>query len=328
MDFSLDSDIYNKNRQTSLAERIGAQQVDTSKASAGVDNEKVKQAKALQYLSMATPENWAATRQQAISEGIGSDQVIPPQFDQKWVDEAKTAFDAALKGSTPAAIQEYNFYQKLGTPQEKQDFRDTQRAQPYLNLGGSFVQPSASGGVRNEINKTVPPQDRPEIRGAQAEAKAEGTAKGTAQGAIDKKIIQAPIIEGYLKQAEALLPGATSGGASTLYRDAAAFAGNATKGSNIDSQLDVIGAALTSGVPRMEGPQSNYDVQLYQKAAGDLANPKKPRETRIAAIKTIREINDRYSQQGGGEQSPGKLIGTSGGKKVFELPDGSHVMEQ
>lgn len=28
------------------------------------------------------------------------------------------------------------------------------------------------------------------------------------------------------------------------------------------------------------------------------------------------------------QQSPGKLIGTSGGKNVYELPDGTHVMEQ
>jgi len=27
-------------------------------------------------------------------------------------------------------------------------------------------------------------------------------------------------------------------------------------------------------------------------------------------------------------QPPGKLIGTSGGKKVYELPGGGHVMEQ
>lgn len=31
---------------------------------------------------------------------------------------------------------------------------------------------------------------------------------------------------------------------------------------------------------------------------------------------------------GAASQPPGKLLGTSGGKRIFELPDGSHVMEQ
>jgi hypothetical protein len=178
----------------------------------------------------------------------------------------------------------------------------------------------------------------PSIKEAEAKSGAIGTAAGTAEGANQKKTIQAPQILDLVDRAEKLLPQATSGGLDTAARDVRGYFGKATEGSKADSQLNVIGAALTANVPRMEGPQSDYDVQLYSKAAGDVANSKVPLETRQAALQTIRALQQKYaggmnSPKGGpvplsNEAPPGKLIGTSGGKKVYELPDGSHVMEQ
>jgi hypothetical protein len=52
-------------------------------------------------------------------------------------------------------------------------------------------------------------------------------------------------------------------------------------------------------MPRMEGPQSDRDVELYREAAGRLGDPTVPRDQKKAAIKAIREINQRYQQQGG-----------------------------
>ena len=50
-------------------------------------------------------------------------------------------------------------------------------------------------------------------------------------------------------------------------------------------------------VPRFEGPQSDRDTATYREAAGNLANPNIPVETRIAAFKTIQEINRKYAPQ-------------------------------
>lgn len=206
-------------------------------------------------------------------------------------------------GESPSSVREYEYYTKL--PQNDQEtFLRLKRAQQALNLGDRYVTlDPRTGGQGEEFARGLPPEDTPQVRGAQARSAATGKAAGEAEGAIEKKIIQAPQIEEYLRQAEELLPGATSGGLSTMGKGVSEFFGRPAQGSAADSQLDVLGAALTSGVPRMEGPQSNYDVKLYEKAAGDLANTSKPREVRLAAIKTIRELNNKYNQAfaGGGQ---------------------------
>jgi hypothetical protein len=48
------------------------------------------------------------------------------------------------------------------------------------------------------------------------------------------------------------------------------------------------------GMPRLEGPQSNLDQQLYREAAGQIGDPTVPKGTKKAALKTIRDIQSRY----------------------------------
>lgn len=76
------------------------------------------------------------------------------------------------------------------------------------------------------------------------------------------------------------------------------FFGKSSEASQADSQLEVIGAGLTSKVPRFEGPQSDKDTALYKAAAGDVANPNKPIQSRMAALQTMIAINKKYYPQG------------------------------
>jgi hypothetical protein len=194
---------------------------------------------------------------------------------------------------TPAAIQEYEYFNKL-SPDQQDAFLNVRRAPQSYDLGDKRVVRGAMGGIAETYPKGVPPQEAPSLKREQAEATAAGKVVGEAQGAQEKKYIQAPQIEDYLQKAEALLPNATSGGFNTTVRDVQGYFGSPTEGSTNDAQLNIIGAALTAGVPRFEGPQSNLDVEQYRQAAGDLANSKLPVETRMAAIKTIRTLNDKY----------------------------------
>jgi len=50
-------------------------------------------------------------------------------------------------------------------------------------------------------------------------------------------------------------------------------------------------------VPRFEGPQSNYDVQAYKDAAGDLANPNLAPSVKKAAADTIVRLFRKYKNQ-------------------------------
>lgn len=240
-----------------------------------------------------------------IFNSISGDANARPIFDNNGQQGALGQFGSALRNlsvdpkysmqqgaNTPSALQELAAFQQM-TPEQQKIYWNIKRNQ-WQNLGGQMVNP-ATGEI---LQKTLPPQDQPSVRGEQARQTAVGTAVGTTEGTQEKKAIQAPQVLDLLDRAEKLLPNATSGGAAKLKRDVAGFFGSATSGSEADTQLDVIGAALTAGVPRMEGPQSNYDVKLYEKAAGDLANPDKPIEVRKAAIKTLRSLQEKYASGG------------------------------
>jgi len=58
------------------------------------------------------------------------------------------------------------------------------------------------------------------------------------------------------------------------------------------------------GMPRLEGPQSNLDQQLYREAAGQIGNPNVPPQTKKAAIETIRKIQNSYPGAFGGSGQP------------------------
>ena len=47
-------------------------------------------------------------------------------------------------------------------------------------------------------------------------------------------------------------------------------------------------------MPRMEGPQSDKDVEMYKEMAGNIGDPTKTRAERLAALQTIERINNKY----------------------------------
>jgi len=80
--------------------------------------------------------------------------------------------------------------------------------------------------------------------------------------------------------------------------------GISTQASQSDAQLKAIAGQLVSKMPRMEGPQSDRDVEMYRQAAGDIANANVPADTRKAAIKTIRDLNQKYANPNQNTQAP------------------------
>ena len=98
-----------------------------------------------------------------------------------------------------------------------------------------------------------------------------------------------------LDQAEGLLPAATGSLAGAAYDRGAATFGRSTPGAQATAALKAIAGQLTSKMPRMEGPQSDKDVQLYKEMAGDLANDTLPVATRQAALRQIRGLQQKYA---------------------------------
>ena len=75
--------------------------------------------------------------------------------------------------------------------------------------------------------------------------------------------------------------------------------GAATDGSIAIANLKAIEGALLSKMPRMEGPQSNYDVQAYRQAVGDIGDPTVPNKQKAAAVETVKQIQQKYSSAQG-----------------------------
>ena len=57
----------------------------------------------------------------------------------------------------------------------------------------------------------------------------------------------------------------------------------------------MLGDRILKSVPRFSGATSDRDVASYKAAAGQLADPNVPIETRIAAFRTIQDINKKYA---------------------------------
>lgn len=125
-----------------------------------------------------------------------------------------------------------------------------------------------------------------EARTTEAQAKRDAV---TAKGAAGQPQFNTNQL---LDSAEKLLPGATGSGIGTLANSVLGAVGTSTDKTKVDGQLKVISGYLTSAVPRMQGPQSNFDVLLYQEMAGRVGNTSVPVGDRLEAIKIMRQIHD------------------------------------
>lgn len=122
-----------------------------------------------------------------------------------------------------------------------------------------------------------------------------------------------------LDQAQPLLQQATNSVLGNGVDKAAQLVGVSTKGAEAAAQLKTLQGALVAKMPKMSGPQSDKDVQLYREMAGQIGDPTIPREQRQAAMQTIRSINEKYLP------APADAAGFASlpSGSTFRAPDGS-----
>lgn len=115
-----------------------------------------------------------------------------------------------------------------------------------------------------------------------------------------QKVTDAGSVLGLVSAAEPLLQGATGSTVGALRDSALSVFGKDTDASKAAAQLKVIGGQLVSKMPKMSGPQSDKDVQLYREMAGQIGDPQVTSGNKAAALKTIRELNEKYLSQNQG----------------------------
>ena len=110
---------------------------------------------------------------------------------------------------------------------------------------------------------------------------------------------------GLIKPISDAIKQSTGSGLGTKVDQLAGVFGVGTTGAQAKAQLDVLGYNLVSNVPRFEGAQSDRDVALYERAAGDIANSEKPINVRLAALNTIVQMLKKYDKAGANDWSFG-----------------------
>lgn len=156
----------------------------------------------------------------------------------------------------------------------------------YVYEGGKWVTAkNEQGQVIKEASQT------PGTQGDIAKAKKQGAADvERSEKAIDTDKKNTTITS-QITQAEDLLnKGPTGSGAGKMVDEAAAFFGGSTEGAELNDKLQVLSGWLTSNVPRMEGPQSNYDVENYKIMAGRVGDANLPVARRKASLETLKKI--------------------------------------
>lgn len=166
------------------------------------------------------------------------------------------------------------------------------------------------------------PATDPNVKGSVAQAEARGKEMGAYEGGLEKRSKGADEVLDLVSQARGLIPKATGSGLGTVADAGAALVGKSLPGAEEAAKLKVIAGNLRMKQPRMEGPQSNFDSQLYAEMAGQLGDSTLPPEVRLAAADELERLNKKYKAFNGGFETPKQNEKTDGdGGKVVDWGD-------
>jgi hypothetical protein len=98
-----------------------------------------------------------------------------------------------------------------------------------------------------------------------------------------------------IKSARKIIPESTGSYFGAGVDQVGRFFGGSTGGDIAAAQLKALEGALISKMPKMSGPQSDKDVALYKQMAGEIGDATIPQSRKLAALKTIEEIQQRHS---------------------------------
>lgn len=177
------------------------------------------------------------------------------------------------------------------------------RSQPYFSpfdsAQGAMVFDHRTGKMAPAMvdgKPLVKAASDPALQGAIAGAKEAGQAQA-------KRAINMAGLGDTIKEAEDLLSGAsgkalpTGSSLGAAVDWAGGLVGMNPEGATEAQTLKAIGGALTSKMPRMEGPQSDKDTQLYREMAAVVGDSTVPRERRLAALGKVKELWGKYEKQ-------------------------------
>jgi hypothetical protein len=226
----------------------------------------------------------------------------------------------------PASIQEYNLYSEQtkaagGTPEP---FDTWMQRRARMSVGAPFVQTEQAGGKgafdrrtggfapATTLDQEAGAAER--LKNAEAFGTAAGKIAGEIVGGIQKKGSDAQGAQRLLEGADALIDIATGSMVGNVRDKFVGAFGYSTDGATAIAELKLLQANLMMQQPRMEGPQSNLDQQLYREMAGLIGEPNVPADQKKAALRKILELQEKYVDRAA-SQSPPPRPGAPGAPK-------------
>ena len=145
-------------------------------------------------------------------------------------------------------------------------------------------------------------QQESTLKTNQAVSEARQKPPATKEGEIEAQKIQnqntANENYGVIKDVADLIRESTGSGLGARVDTLAGFFGVGTKGADAINKLNTMSYPFIYSIPRFEGPQGEKDVTIYEKAAGDFANPKLPISQRLAALQGMVYLMKKYDKEG------------------------------
>jgi len=159
----------------------------------------------------------------------------------------------------------------------------------YAQAAGGIA--ATKKGMETQAQKNVELRMNPQIEGAEKEA----VLASERGGDLAKKGVKAQDMMGQIQRAREYLPKATGSGLGALRDIGKGIVGRSDEQTQANAALETISGWLVSNVPRMEGPQSDFDVQNYKTMAAKVGNSTVPIGDRLAALDELEGLQTKYA---------------------------------
>lgn len=133
------------------------------------------------------------------------------------------------------------------------------------------------------------------LQGSLAGAKTEASNTANSRTEAKKSLTRSEQLMSNVQEAKKLLPKATESMAGAARDKVLGATGITTEAAKAAGQLETLAGWMVANVPRMEGPQSNIDVENYRIMAGRVGDRTIPMEERMAALETLEKLQKKYS---------------------------------
>lgn len=243
------------------------------------------------------------------------------EYFKKLPPEEQKIYQEMRAKSGPAAIQEFQYFKSL-PPEDQATYIKLQRQPtvPKVVMIGNvphLVDPVT--GTRTPLSSLEQEATgAATVKGAEAQAQAFGRVAGEIAANIQKKGSDAKGAQSTLEGADALIDIATGSAAGNARDKFIGLFGYSTNAGDALAELKVLQANLMLQQPRMEGPQSDRDVQLYREAAASLGDPNVPASQKKAALRRIVELQNKYIERAATAAPAPSAAPASGGVVNFE----------